>query len=113
MFTRVKKIWLIIGTILLLFIFLNPTYLNFKEFTGFTGNDVESLHKKANFIFCSVYQDNYNHKRYLGILKNFIDITPESMFVQVDSTATISRDSVTAVVDSAATAPIVDSTSIK
>jgi hypothetical protein len=103
MFPKMNKIWVVIGLILLLFIFLNPTYLNFKEFTGITGKDAKNLHKKANFLICSIYQDDYNHKKYLGFVKNFIDITPASMIPIVertDSAVSVSVDSVTAVVDS-------------
>jgi hypothetical protein len=76
MFSKMNKTWFIIGSVLLILIILNPTYLNFKEFTGLTGKNASELHKNANYLICSIYQDNYNHKKYLAVVKNFIDITP-------------------------------------
>src|SRR4051794_14209635 len=96
MFPKINRKWLFIGFILAVFIILNPTYLNFKEFTGITGKDARNLHKKANFLIFSIYQDDLNHKKYFGVVKNFIDITPQSMIPiaeKVDSTASVATDS--------------------
>ncbi len=55
---------------------LNPTYTNFKEFTGLAGKDAQALHKKYNFFIFSIYENDFTGKRYLGILKNFIYVSP-------------------------------------
>jgi len=34
------------------------------------------LHKKYNFFICTIYENDFTSKKYLGILKNFIDISP-------------------------------------
>ena len=55
---------------------LNPSYSEFKEYTGLTGKDSEHLHKKFNFLIFSIYNNDVNEHNYLAILMNFIDITP-------------------------------------
>lgn len=71
-----KKGWLIFIGIIILFIVLNPNYKRFKEFRGSEYN-IKNVKKPYNFLVCSVYVDTYYGKKYLGILLNFIDITPE------------------------------------
>jgi len=68
--------WIVAILIIIILGSLNPTYTNFKEFTGLSGKDAQALHKKYNFFICSVYENGLTSKRYLGLLKNFIDITP-------------------------------------
>ncbi|MEP6951497.1 MAG: hypothetical protein ABI863_19560 [Ginsengibacter sp.] len=74
MYSKSKKRWLIILIILLLSI-LNPSYSDFKEYTGLTGVNSEHLHKKLNFFIFSIYENDANNKKYLAILMNFIDIS--------------------------------------
>ena len=80
-----KKYWIITLTVIIMTI-LNPTYSDFKEFTGLTGGDVEHLHKKANFLILSIYENDRDNKRYLAILMNFIGITHDKL---VDTTGKI------------------------
>ena len=73
-----KKGWVITIAILLLLIFLNPGYNAFKEFTGLSGDNAAYLHKKANYIVFSVYENADDDKKYAGFLMNFVDITPKT-----------------------------------
>jgi hypothetical protein len=71
---KLKKGWIIIIAIILLFICLNPSLKDFDEYQG--GNTY--IRKEYNFIIFSVYRSsinyNKNEKLYIGILKNFIFI---------------------------------------
>ena len=69
-----KRNWIIILIVIVMTI-LNPTYSDFKEYTGLTGKDSEHLHKKYNFLILSIYKNDVNEHNYLAILMNFIDIT--------------------------------------
>lgn len=73
----IKKGWLILIAILLLFILLNPGYSAFKEFTGLSGNNAAYLHKKANYLIFSVYENADDEKEYAGVMMNFIEIPPK------------------------------------
>ena len=53
---------------------LNPSYSDFKEYTGLTGKDTEHLHKRFNFFIFSIYENDVDAKNYLAILMNFIRI---------------------------------------
>ena len=74
----IKKRWLILISIFLFFVFTNPSYSNFREFTGLFGDDIIFLHKKENFLMFSIYENTFDSQDqiYLGILMNFINITP-------------------------------------
>jgi hypothetical protein len=73
MSSRPKRTWIIILVILLMSI-LNPSYSDFKEYTGLTGKDTEHLHKRLNFFIFSIYENDVDAKNYLAILMNFIRI---------------------------------------
>ena len=74
---NIKRGWIIVISILLTFIILNPTYSDFKDYTGMHGQEYETtLHRECNFIILSVYRqeaDDGEH-RYIAILKNFIQL---------------------------------------
>lgn len=75
MFPNMKKEWKLFIVITLILIILNPSYSNFKEYTGLTGKSAEYLHKKNNFLLFSIYENSADEKKYLAVLMNFIDIT--------------------------------------
>ena len=70
-----SKKWFITILAVIILGILNPTYTNFKEFTGLAGKDARALHKKYNFFVFSIYENDLTQKRYLGILKNFIYVS--------------------------------------
>lgn len=71
----VKKIWIILGTIILLFIFLNPGINRFKEFKGnYTYHNIHQYRRESNYLVFSIY--TYDNEKYIGLLMNFINITP-------------------------------------
>jgi hypothetical protein len=72
---KVKKGWLIICGLLLILIILNPTYSNFKEFIGISGTRTNYLQKKSNFLFFSIYHNDIGNRKYIGFLKNFVEIS--------------------------------------
>lgn len=75
---KLKKGWIIVISTLLIFILLNPTYSDFKDFTGLHGQEYETvLHRQWNFLVLSVYKidDTGENRTYLAILKNFIQIS--------------------------------------
>jgi len=76
---KFKKWQLVTGTTLLIMILLNPSYSDFREYTGQEKNDgYYTIQKEWNFLACSIYttSDNESHVQheYLAILKNFIEI---------------------------------------
>ncbi|MGI8582376.1 MAG: hypothetical protein ACR2KX_09270, partial [Chitinophagaceae bacterium] len=91
-----KNVWRIIIVVVIIIIILNPSYTDFKEYTGLLGKDTHYLHKKNNFLLFSIYEDAKYKKTYLGVLMNFIDITyhpniakaelTDSVLNQMDST---------------------------
>ena len=91
-----KRNWIIILIVIVMTI-LNPTYSDFKEYTGLTGRDSEHLHKKYNFLILSIYKNDVNEHNYLAILMNFIDITQHKIntesIVTKDSTGITVSDS--------------------
>lgn len=99
---KINKGRLIFIIVIVLFIALNPTYSNFKEFTGLTGIKAENLHKKNNFLLFSIYENTLENKKYLGFLKNFINITSaqpaqpiqDSVNDKIDSTADTRKDKI-------------------
>jgi hypothetical protein len=97
----------------LILIILNPTYTNFKEYTGISGHQSKFLHKTNDYVILSVYLNELNNKKYLGIIKNFFDITPEyklppNFAIPADSVTAVS-DSAKVVYDSVAVANLLDS----
>ncbi|PWT78855.1 MAG: hypothetical protein C5B59_00940 [Bacteroidetes bacterium] len=89
MSTITRKWWFISITVIFVIIFLNPTYSNFKEFTGMAGSQAKYLHKKSNFLVCSIYEDDLHNESYFGFLKNFIQLKSEHTYSKgsVDSAA--------------------------
>ena len=73
--SKYKKGWLWIISLLLILIVLNPTYNNFKEFTGVLGVRSAFLHKQYNLLLFSIYSNESNSKKYIGILKNYFVIS--------------------------------------
>jgi hypothetical protein len=70
----IKKWWLFPLAIVVLFIVLNPTYSDFQQYTGLYGDNTYYLHKRANYLVFSIYENeihNDDRGRYIGILKNF------------------------------------------
>lgn len=67
---KLKKRWWIIISVLFIFIILNPTYSDFKDFTGRDEN--EQLKKMMNFGVFSIY--SVGDEEYIAFLKNFIRI---------------------------------------
>lgn len=76
-----KKIWIVAGIILVLFILLNPGINRFKEYSGLVGKDSRYIKRKYNFVIFSIYEDSYSDKKYLGILMNFININKGSKVI--------------------------------
>lgn len=93
-----KKGWLITIAILLLLVFLNPSYNAFKEFTGLNGSNSAYLHKEVNGIIFSVYKNEEDEKTYAGFCLNFIDITPKQK--EIPSPIRSSHDTAVSVDDS-------------
>ena len=84
--------WIIIViSVIVLLIVLNPSYSDFKEYSGTT----ENLHRASNFMLFSIYthsgydERNYSNDKYLGILKNFIRIGNAHKEQPTDSTSTV------------------------
>lgn len=95
MFPKIKRGWIVGAATVILLALLNPTYLNFKEFTGISGAQAKNLHKKANFLICSIYSNDLDQKRYLGFAMNFVDITPRPDIARKDNTDDFSTTTVT------------------
>lgn len=85
MFPKLKKGWIIGIVAIIILSMLNPTYTDFKEFTGLSGTRSKFLHKKANFLVCSIYENSLSDKSYLGVLKNFINVTPKREVIKSNS----------------------------
>lgn len=79
-----KKWWIIPAAIILLLIVLNPTVKDFKDYTGFS--DYTSFRKTQNWLIFSIYETEWKSQRYLGICKNFIDITPKKEAIVYEPT---------------------------
>lgn len=73
-----QKKWAIPVVLILLLIILNPSYSDFKDFTGHQkDNPYYILQREYNFLLFSIYStrdlDNGTEShRYFSILKNFI-----------------------------------------
>lgn len=65
-----SKRQIIIASIFLLFLFLNPSM---KEFHEHTGDSYSSLSRKMNFLILSIYEDSGDY--YIGFLANFIKLS--------------------------------------
>lgn len=105
----IKRGWIILGSILLLIILLNPGYNAFKEFTGLSGDNAAYLHKKANYLVFSVYENKDDDKTYAGFCMNFIDITPKQQETAAPSIPTpIVVNDASKVVDTSYTVPSAD-----
>src|ERR1019366_4297615 len=94
-FSVYKRNWIIILVVLVMTI-INPSYSDFKEYTGLTGKDSEHLHKKYNFLIFSIYENDKDKKKYLAFLMNFIEINNDSD----NAEPIIIKDSTTAKKDS-------------
>lgn len=70
--TKRKKIQIGVGILLFILLITNPSLNNFKEFIGQKPN----VRRSSNYLIFSIFNDNYSNKAYLGIIKNFYDITP-------------------------------------
>ena len=64
-----KKLLIIAGAILLLFIITNPGIKRFKEFTGHSSYG--GLRRTGNFIVFSVYKIESINEYYAGVFLNF------------------------------------------
>jgi len=95
-----SKKWLLSIFVLIILGLLNPNYTDFKEFTGLTGKNSQALHKKYNFFICSIYENDFNSKRYLAFLKNFIDITPQQKKIESNNSKEKFDTSLPALMDS-------------
>ena len=73
-----KKWPLIIAAILLLFIILNPSMKQFKEYMGKGTSSLFEYRRASNFLIYSIYEYEYGfeNKKYIGILSNFILLKP-------------------------------------
>lgn len=69
---NIKKGWIIAISVALILVTLNPSYSDFKEFTGKEKSPY--ITKDLNFVFFSVYRDH--ERKYVAFLKNFIYIPP-------------------------------------
>jgi len=70
-----RKWQIITAVILLLFIVLNPSSSDFREYTGIPKENYDvTIHREWNFLVLSVYSTYYygEDRKYLGIFKNFI-----------------------------------------
>lgn len=81
-----RQVWITIAIVLLVLIFLNPSYSDFKAYVGYGSSEGyhpgrkrtkywrsgNSVTKEFNFVVCSVYKANGSY--YLGLLKNFIPL---------------------------------------
>jgi hypothetical protein len=79
----IKKGWVIAICVLLFLVIFNPSKKDFEEYNGVEYNG--RVHRIGYFFICSVY--GYGDECYLGIAKNFINITRHT---QVASIQTIS-----------------------
>ncbi len=71
---KVKKKWLIIWGLIILFIIGNPSIRKFKSYLYNSGTDIR---REYNFFLFSIYTEKnspYNKTYYLGILFNFINL---------------------------------------
>lgn len=84
-----KKIWLLIGGVLLLLILLNPGINRFKEYIGLNSKSSKNIKRNNNFLIFSIYEESQNNKKYIGILFNFIEINKKSVNIP-DSSYVIS-----------------------
>lgn len=72
----IKKGWLIAIGVILLFVLLNPTPTDFKNYKGGMAYQNYGNRRMSNFLLFSIYWDG--RINYLAILKNFIPIPQES-----------------------------------
>ena len=73
-----KKGWIIAGCILLFFVICNPSLEDFRSYLHLgSARYYEGTGRDINFLIGSIYSQNtYGaKKKYLGVLKNFIDIS--------------------------------------
>ena len=80
MLSNIKRGWLMVASIVAVVVLLNPTYSDFKDFTGQQKADsYYTLQKEWNFLGFSIYSayDNESQEKheYLALLKNFIKIS--------------------------------------
>jgi hypothetical protein len=71
----IKKKWVIVWSIVAVFVILNPGVYRFKENRGYDSTD--GLKRTANFFVFSIYEDAAGdppYDYYLGILWNFIPL---------------------------------------
>lgn len=71
-----KKWWLIPVAIIAVFIILNPSMNQFKEFAG--KEDKTQFRRTSNYLILSIYEynDELYTKKYLGVLSNFYILNP-------------------------------------
>jgi hypothetical protein len=85
------KVGIVIGGILLLFIFLNPSLDKFKEHLGYVSH--YGLRRTSEFLVCTVYEDGTQDQpvKYLGILSNFIKLYANNPTTEIytDTTRTV------------------------
>lgn len=71
---KVKKVWIVVGVIVLILIITNPTPKEFKEYMGYPDNSL-SIKRAYNFIIFSIYTDKKDFdKHYLAVFKNFFSV---------------------------------------
>jgi hypothetical protein len=81
------KIGIIVGCILLLFIFLNPSLDKFKEHLGYISH--YGLRRTSEFLVCTIYEDGTQDPpvKYLGILSNFIKLNTNNPTTEIYTTS--------------------------
>ena len=69
---KMKKFWILISVLIIFLIITNPNMKNFKDYVG--SNTYRDLRRLNNFLFFSIYEDEYGTK-YIGICLNFTTLS--------------------------------------
>lgn len=76
---HIKNGWIITICVLLFLMIFNPSKQDFEEYNGVMYKG--SLHRVGYFFVCSVYE--YGDEYYLGVAKNFINITRHTQVASI------------------------------
>lgn len=70
-----KWVGIVLAGLLLILIITNPGIKQFKDFKGVKS--YEYLHRERNWIIFSIYYDEADEQRYVGIFMNFFEKSDE------------------------------------
>ena len=79
------------GIVLAILVLTNPSMQDFKEYIDGTGSDRDRERKEHDFLIFSIYSARYvrfesnqtDNGKFLGVLKNFIDISERDTTVVI------------------------------